>query len=89
MAKAKKPDDAPFVIVHQDLAQELNEVSQEVNPFDKKHYQEWEVKIVGGKAEKLKLSRKVVKITDEQAAILNDGVESGGNTYAKMYFLPE
>jgi hypothetical protein len=82
MAKAKKEA--------LDLEQELNEVPQvEVNPYGKKNYQEWEVKVNGGKAEKLKISRSNVKITDEQADILNQGVETGGNTYAKMYFLPE
>jgi multidrug efflux pump subunit AcrB len=84
MAKAKRE-------TVQDLEQELNEVPEvvEANPYGKKEYQEWEVKINGGKAEKLKVSRQKVKITDEQADILNQGVETGGNTYAKMYFLPE
>lgn len=57
------------------------------------HYQEWEVKIVNkdGKfvAEKLKVLREVVKITEEEAEILNTGVLEGGNTYGKMYYLPE
>jgi hypothetical protein len=61
-----------------------------VNPFGKKTYQEWEVKIEQGKAKKLAISRPKVKITDDQADILNRGVIEGpNNTYAKMYFLPE
>jgi len=55
----------------------------------KTHYVEWDVKIVGGKAEKLKVSRPVVKISEEEADTLNAGILTGGNTYAKMYFLPE
>jgi len=62
------------------------------------HYQEWDVKINAkqdkdGKtiheAEKLKVSRPCVKITDEQAEILNHGVLTGGNSYAKMYYKEE
>lgn len=53
------------------------------------HFQEWECKIVNGKAEKLKVTRAVVKITEEEAASLNKGVEEGGNSYGKMYFRPE
>jgi hypothetical protein len=79
MAKAKK----------EELDQEVNNVP-EVNPYGKKNYQEWEVKIEKGRAEKLKINRHCVKITDDQAAVLNEGVVKGpNNTYAKMYFLPE
>lgn len=53
------------------------------------YYEEWDVKISGGQAQKLTVSRPVVKITEEEAETLNAGVESGGNTYGKMYFLPE
>lgn len=63
------------------------------NPVDsfgsKKHYQEWDVKISTGNYDKLKIVRPVVKITEDQAETLNEGVLHGGNTYAKMYFLPE
>lgn len=52
-------------------------------------YQEWEVKIDRQQAEKIKISRKSVKITEEEAEILNRGVLTGGNTFAKMYFKPE
>jgi hypothetical protein len=67
---------------------ELQEEQPEVYGA-KKHYVEWEVKIEGKKAEKLKVSRKRVMITDEQAEVLNQGVTEGGNTYAKMYFPAE
>ena len=53
------------------------------------HYQEWEVKVTKGEPEKIKIVRPVVKISEEEAGILNKGVLQGGNTYAKMYFLPE
>lgn len=55
----------------------------------KKNFQEWRVQINNKKIEKLKISREVVKITEEQAQILNEGVENGQNTYGFMYFLPE
>lgn len=61
------------------------------------HYQEWEVKIAATKkgeqtvytAEKLKLVRPCVKISDQEAEVLNSGVLTGGNTYAKMYYKAE
>lgn len=57
------------------------------------HYQEWEVKVTrtkdGPVAEKMKVLRPVVKITEEQAETLNHGRLHGGNTYTQMYFLPE
>lgn len=62
------------------------------------HYEEWECKIskVPGKddkpelkIEKLKVSRKCVKITELEANNLNAGVQNGANSYVKMYFLPE
>ncbi len=56
---------------------------------DAVHYQEWDVQITGKTYEKLKVSREVVKITEEEAETLNHGVSQGGNNYAKMYFLPE
>ena len=60
------------------------------DPFRKKRYEEWRVEIINKKAEKLKLIRPVVKITEDQAEILNRGVIDGpGNKYALMYFLPE
>lgn len=58
-------------------------------------YQEWDVQIKTSKDEngktqysfeKLKISRPAVKISEEEAAILNEGVLKGGNNYAKMYF---
>lgn len=59
------------------------------NPFGKQHYQEWRVEIKDKKAEKLKIVRPRVLITDQQADTLNHGVLNGGNTYASMYFKPE
>lgn len=52
-------------------------------------YVEWDVRITKGEAEKLKVSRACVKITDQEAETLNAGVLNGGNSYAKMYFKPE
>lgn len=58
-------------------------------------YQEWDVQVKiskdeNGKTtygyEKLKISRPCVKISEQEADILNDGVLRGGNNYAKMYF---
>lgn len=51
-----------------------------------KHYEEWHVKINKNVAEKMKINRACVKISDEQAEILNEGVLYGNNTYALMYF---
>lgn len=53
------------------------------------YYEEWRVDIKDGKAEKLKLVRKCVKITDEEAEILNNGVLTGFSTAPIMYFKPE
>lgn len=50
------------------------------------YWQEWNVRIEGGKAIKTDISRKCVKITDEEAENLNRGILTGGNTHAKMYF---
>ncbi len=50
------------------------------------YYEEWNVRIEGGKAVKTDISRKVVKISDFEAETLNAGILSGGNTHAKMYF---
>jgi hypothetical protein len=65
------------------------------------YFEEWEVKITSTEKknrqnekyiertiDKLKIARPKVKITDEHAAILNDGVLHGNNTYAVMYFRP-
>lgn len=62
-------------------------------PKKANYFEEWECKITnsqdGAKFEKLKIKRKCVKITEEQAETLNAGILKGGNTYAKMYFRPE
>lgn len=55
----------------------------------KTHYEQWKVELKDGKAEKLKIVRPRVLISDEQAEILNEGVLKGGNNIGDMYFLPE
>lgn len=55
----------------------------------KTHYQEWRVEIKNKQAEKLKIVRDRVMLTDDQAELLNFGVVEGGNQFAHMYFLPE
>jgi hypothetical protein len=55
---------------------------------DKLHFEEWEVKITNNKAEKLKVARPKVKITEDHAAILNHGYLYGNNTWAKLFYLP-
>lgn len=92
MAKAKRtaaPVDNDVNLP--DLEEQLNEVPkvQEENPFGKKHYEEWRVELKDGKAEKLKVVRKRVLITDDQAAILNEGVLKGGNNLGNMYYPAE
>ena len=52
------------------------------------HFEEWECKVLNNKCEKLKVIRPKVKITEVEADTLNRGLLVGGNTYAKMYFLP-
>jgi hypothetical protein len=87
MAKAKK-ESADNATDNLEVKSPIKE-KKENNPFGKQPYQEWEVKIENGVVEKLKISRPLVKITEDQANILNTGVIEGSNTYAKMYFLPE
>lgn len=57
------------------------------------YFEEWtcQINMVDGKnvADKLKLKRKCVKISQQQADTLNHGRLTGGNTYADMYFRPE
>lgn len=64
----------------------LDDSEPEVDPFGKQNYQEWEVKIENKEAKKLTISRQRVRITDDQADVLNIGALEGNNTYAKMYF---
>jgi len=78
----------------QAAASENQEAQQKT---EKAHYQEWMVKIStvkkGGENvreyEKLKIIRPAVKISEDSANILNEGVLYGNNNIAKMYFLPE
>ena len=72
-----------------DVMFEVEGSAEEDEAPAKTHYQEWKVQILNGKAEKLKVIRECVKITDEQAETLNSGVIDGGNTYASMYFKAE
>jgi hypothetical protein len=57
------------------------------------HYEEWNCKInqtdKGPVAEKLKVVRERVVITDEEASTLNHGRLTGGNSYVHMYFKSE
>lgn len=61
----------------------------------KEVFQEWKAEIktdkeTGAKSfEKLKLVRESVKITPEQAELLNDGLLYGGNGIVNAYFRPE
>lgn len=52
-------------------------------------FEEWYCQLKDGKAEKLKLVRKRVLISEEQANILNEGRIHGGNAHANLYFKPE
>lgn len=53
------------------------------------HYDKNKVEIKNGQAEKLKLVKSGILITEEQADILNEGVLHGGNTIAEMYYPAE
>jgi tyrosyl-tRNA synthetase len=50
------------------------------------YYEEWYCQVSNKKAEKLKVVREKVNITEEEAIILNTGILTGGNTHANMYF---
>lgn len=63
-----------------------NKPAAKPKAFAGDHWQEWNVRIEGGKVTKTDISRKCVKITDEEAENLNRGISTGGNTIAKMYF---
>lgn len=61
---------------------------------ERPYYEEWNCQITPQKGQepkvdKLKLTRKRVLISDEQADILNQGRIYGDNSYAKLYFKPE
>lgn len=60
---------------------------QEVEESDNNtYYEEWYCGVSNKKAEKLKVVRQKVNITEEEAIILNRGILTGGNTHANMYF---
>jgi hypothetical protein len=52
----------------------------------KQSYEEWICEIKAKQPSKLKLVRPNVKITEDQAAILNEGVINGSNSIGTMYF---
>lgn len=62
--------------------------------MSKKIYERWRVDLKRDKdnniiAEKLKLVKDGIKITDEQAAILNEGTLKGESVAPVMYYLAE
>lgn len=70
-------------------AQETKPAKVKAAKPEREYYEEWNCQIKGGKAEKMKMKRARVLISDEQAAILNEGRIHGGNSYALLYFKPE
>jgi N-methylhydantoinase B/oxoprolinase/acetone carboxylase alpha subunit len=72
--------------------EQFNKLQPSVTGITTKHkwYEEWKVEIKqGGKVvDKLKMTRPCVKISEEQAEILNEGRRYGGNTITEMYFKP-
>jgi len=55
---------------------------------ERPHYEEWYVRIKSGQVEKMKMKRPRVLISDEQAAILNEGTVNGFSTEPTMYYQP-
>lgn len=49
-------------------------------------YAEWKCEVKGGKAEKLKLVRPSVKITEQEANVLNSGRLTGEHRIVNLYF---
>ena len=99
--KATKPAPAKFVVTQEyldanpDLDLEVGDEIEIPAAEEKKHYEEWkceikaiveEGKVTGKNVEKLKLMRACVKITDEEADVLNAGVKDGSNSIVSMYF---
>lgn len=52
----------------------------------KQSYEEWLCEIKSKEPGKLKMLRSNVKITNEQAILLNDGVTNGSNNQGIIYF---
>jgi hypothetical protein len=68
----------------------IDSLAAPVDTFGKKlKYEEWNCQIKKEGPVKLTKVRSCVKITEDQAAILNEGVLKGSNSYGLMYFLPE
>ena len=92
MAKATK---APEAIEAIEAIESTEVKAPEHTIGGKEIFQEWKAEIktdkeTGAKSfEKLKLIREVVKITPEQAELLNDGLLYGGNSIVNAYFRPE
>lgn len=71
------------------IAEVKGDEPEETEKPEREYYEEWYCMIKGGKAEKLKMKRKRVLISDEQAAILNEGRTKGPNSHALLYYKPE
>lgn len=52
-------------------------------------FAEWKCEVVNGKPEKLKIVRPCVKITKEEADVLNDGRIGSGNKIVNLFFANE
>jgi hypothetical protein len=69
---------------------DIEKLIKDLEPVDtfgqKVEFEEWLCEIKGRKESKLKLIRDCVKITEEQAEILNTGILNGSNNQGIMYF---
>ena len=93
-AKEKSAEELQDVLFADDVSAEdaekiISVLYPETEPEEANYFEEWECKVANGKAEKLKCVRKRVKITEQEAEVLNNGLLTGGNSYVKMYFRPE
>lgn len=52
-------------------------------------FQEWKCEVKNGQAEKLKLVRACVKITEDEANVLNEGRLHSGNKIVNLYYPAE
>lgn len=103
MAKVSKaaasttPIEETQTVAPESKKSKVSKAAAEVEDDASEYFEEWECKIssvtIEGKTtnhfEKLKVARKVVKISEAEADILNEGVLNGKNNYGKMYFRPE
>lgn len=75
-----------------DIAQLLSALQPEEKPLDKAKtgWEKWLCEVKDGKAEKLKLIKAGIQISDEEAEVLNAGRLTGGNVgNVEMFFKPE